>query len=58
MCSSALDRCKNVPTPRDLFCSGHVLLPDGRVETIDAGHLIHTREPVAFTERLLEFLDR
>lgn len=31
ICSSRLDGCKAVKTPKDMFCSGHVLLPDGRV---------------------------
>ena len=31
ICNSKLQGCKPVATPGDLFCSGHVLLPDGRV---------------------------
>jgi hypothetical protein len=31
ICNSALQSCRPVATPKDLFCSGHVLLPDGRV---------------------------
>ena len=31
ICSSTLQGCKPVKTPGDLFCAGHVLLPDGRV---------------------------
>ena len=31
ICNSALQNCRPVATPKDLFCSGHVLLPDGRV---------------------------
>lgn len=30
---------------------------DGRLVTIDAGHLIHEREPAAFTDAVLAFLD-
>ena len=31
ICNSAMQNCRSVRTPSDLFCSGHVLLPDGRV---------------------------
>ncbi|MFT4165230.1 MAG: DUF1929 domain-containing protein [Microlunatus sp.] len=31
ICDTKLQNCKQVTTPGDLFCSGHVLLPDGRV---------------------------
>lgn len=31
VCNSALTSCKEIRTPRDIFCAGHVLLPDGRV---------------------------
>ena len=30
VCNAALARCRKVETPVDLFCAGHVLLPDGR----------------------------
>jgi hypothetical protein len=30
LCSSTLTGCTEVETPVDLFCAGHVLLPDGR----------------------------
>jgi hypothetical protein len=30
LCSATLTQCKQVETPVDLFCAGHVLLPDGR----------------------------
>ena len=30
VCSSTLTNCHEVETPVDLFCAGHVLLPDGR----------------------------
>jgi hypothetical protein len=30
VCSSTLTGCRPVPTPVDLFCAGHVLMPDGR----------------------------
>ena len=30
LCSSTLTQCTEVETPVDLFCAGHVLLPDGR----------------------------
>ena len=30
VCSATLTQCKAVETPVDLFCAGHVLLPDGR----------------------------
>ncbi len=46
------------PVPQHWLRALADLLPDGRVETIDVGHLVHTHEPVAFTERLLAFLDR
>lgn len=31
ICNTKLQNCKPVATPADLFCSGHILLPDGRV---------------------------
>ena len=30
VCNAALAGCRSVETPVDLFCAGHVLLPDGR----------------------------
>jgi hypothetical protein len=30
VCSARMDNCRQVPTPVDMFCAGHVLLPDGR----------------------------
>ena len=30
VCNAALSGCRSVETPVDLFCAGHVLLPDGR----------------------------
>jgi hypothetical protein len=30
VCSATLTGCRSVPTPVDLFCAGHTLLPDGR----------------------------
>lgn len=30
VCSATLSSCRAVETPVDLFCAGHVLLPDGR----------------------------
>ena len=30
VCGAALTSCRNVETPVDMFCAGHVLLPDGR----------------------------
>ena len=30
VCGAALSDCRAVDTPVDLFCAGHVLLPDGR----------------------------
>jgi hypothetical protein len=30
LCSATLTQCRAVETPVDLFCAGHVLLPDGR----------------------------
>jgi hypothetical protein len=30
VCSAKLDNCHSVSTPVDLFCAGHVMLPDGR----------------------------
>jgi hypothetical protein len=30
LCSATLTQCREVKTPVDLFCAGHVLLPDGR----------------------------
>jgi hypothetical protein len=30
VCSSTLTGCKKVETPVDLFCAGHLLMPDGR----------------------------
>jgi len=32
-------------------------LPDGRLVTIDAGHLVHDSRPDEFTHHLLTFLD-
>ena len=30
VCSARMDNCHQVATPVDMFCAGHVLLPDGR----------------------------
>ena len=30
VCSAKMDNCHQVATPVDMFCAGHVLLPDGR----------------------------
>jgi pimeloyl-ACP methyl ester carboxylesterase len=33
------------------------ILTDGRLVTVDAGHLVHASRPDAFTHHLLTFLD-
>lgn len=33
------------------------VVPDGRMVAIDAGHLVHAREPAAFVSHLVSFLD-
>lgn len=45
------------PVPSEHIGELVALLPDGRSVTVDAGHLVHAREPAAFVRQLLGFLD-
>ena len=43
--------------PQDHVAELVRLLPDGRLRTVDAGHLVHATRPEEFIEHLLAFLD-
>jgi pimeloyl-ACP methyl ester carboxylesterase len=45
------------PVPQEHIEELVRLLSDGRAVTVDAGHLVHAREPAAFVRHLLAFLD-
>ncbi len=45
------------PIPQEQMANLVHLLPDGRMVTIDAGHLVHATEPDAFIRQLTTFLD-
>jgi len=45
------------PIPQEQIADLVRLLPDGRMVTIDAGHLVHATEPDAFIRQLVSFLD-
>ena len=45
------------PVPQEHIAELVGLLPDGRSATIDAGHLVHAREPAGFVRHLVAFLD-
>jgi len=45
------------PVPQEQIADLVRLLPDGRIVTVDAGHLVHATEPDAFIHHLLHFLD-
>jgi pimeloyl-ACP methyl ester carboxylesterase len=45
------------PVPQDHVVELVRALPDGRLVTLDAGHLVHARRPAEFTDHLLTFLD-
>lgn len=45
------------PVPSEHVAELVALLPDGRSVTVDAGHLVHAREPAAFVRQLVAFLD-
>ena len=45
------------PIPQEHVAELVRVLPDGRLVTVDAGHLVHATRPVDFTDHLLTFLD-
>jgi len=45
------------PIPQEQIADLVRLLPDGRMVTVDAGHLVHATEPDAFIHQLVSFLD-
>jgi pimeloyl-ACP methyl ester carboxylesterase len=45
------------PMPPEHVAEMASTVADGRLVTIDAGHLVHEREPAAFTAAVLAFLD-
>jgi len=45
------------PVPQEQIADLVRLLPDGRMVTVDAGHLVHETEPDAFIDHLVHFLD-
>lgn len=45
------------PVPQDDVAELVSILPDGRLVTVDAGHLVHARQPDEFTRHLVTFLD-
>ena len=47
----------NSPVPQDHVAELVGIVPDGRLVTVDAGHLVHDEQPGEFTRHLLAFLD-
>jgi pimeloyl-ACP methyl ester carboxylesterase len=45
------------PVPQDHVAELVAAVSDGRLVTVDAGHLVHATEPDEFARQLLEFLD-
>lgn len=45
------------PVPQEHITELVRTLPDGRLVTLDAGHLVHATKPEEFTHHLLAFLD-
>jgi pimeloyl-ACP methyl ester carboxylesterase len=45
------------PVPQEHVAELVGLLPDGRLVTVGAGHLVHATRPHEFTRHLLTFLD-
>ena len=45
------------PVPQDHIVELVRAVPDGRLVTVDAGHLVHARRPTEFTDHLLTFLN-
>ncbi len=45
------------PVPQEHVAELVRTVPDGRLVTVDAGHLVHARRPAEFTDHLLTFLD-
>jgi pimeloyl-ACP methyl ester carboxylesterase len=45
------------PVPQDHVAELVRTVPDGRLVTVDAGHLLHATRPDEFTQHLLRFLD-
>jgi pimeloyl-ACP methyl ester carboxylesterase len=45
------------PVPQEHVAELVRVLTDGRLVTVDAGHLVHDTRPVEFTDHLLTFLD-
>ncbi|MFL4473178.1 alpha/beta fold hydrolase [Paeniglutamicibacter sp. MACA_103] len=45
------------PVPEEAIADLVRVVPDGRMVTIDAGHLVHATEPTAFFRQLTGFLD-
>jgi pimeloyl-ACP methyl ester carboxylesterase len=46
------------PVPQQHIAELVSIVPDGRVVTLDAGHLVHATKPEQFTHELLAFLDQ
>jgi pimeloyl-ACP methyl ester carboxylesterase len=45
------------PVPQEHVAELVRILTDGRLVTVDAGHLVHAARPDEFTHHLLTFLD-
>ena len=45
------------PVPQDHVAELVRTLPDGRLVTVDAGHMVHAKRPDEFTHHLQDFLD-
>ena len=45
------------PVPQEHVAELVHLVPDGRLVTVDAGHLVHETRPDEFTHHLVTFLD-
>lgn len=45
------------PVPQAAIAELVRVVPDGRMVTVDAGHLVHATEPDVFLRRLVDFLD-
>lgn len=45
------------PVPREAIAELVRAVPDGRMVTVEAGHLVHATKPAAFIRRLAGFLD-
>jgi pimeloyl-ACP methyl ester carboxylesterase len=48
---------RSSPVPQEHVAELARIVTDGRLVTVDAGHLVHATRPVDFTDHLLTFLD-